>query len=49
MRVWLTDQNNDSIDLRGEQITVRIYIREVKNLKRDIVRAMRTLEQDNVL
>ena len=25
MRVWLTDQNNESIDLRGEQITVRIY------------------------
>ena len=26
MRVWLTDQNNESIDLRGEQITVRIYL-----------------------
>ena len=49
MRVWLTDQNNDSIDLRGEQITVRICIREVKNVKRYIVRAIRTLKQDNVL
>ena len=48
MRVWLTDQNNDSIDLRGEQITVRVCIREVKNVKRHIVRAMRTLRQDNV-
>ena len=49
MRVWLTDQNNDSIDLRGEQITVRICIREVKNVKRDIVPAIKTLKQDEVL
>ena len=49
MRVWLTDQNNDSIDLRGEQITVRICLSEVKNVKRDIVRAIKTLEQDEVL
>ena len=49
MRVWLTDQNNESIDLRGEQITVRICIREVKNVKRDIVRAIQTLKQDSVL
>ena len=46
MRVWLTDENNESIDLRGEQITVRICIREVKNVKRDIVRAIKTLKQD---
>ena len=38
MRVWLTDQNNASIDLR-EQITVRICI----------VRAIKTLKQDEVL
>ena len=37
MRVWLTDQDNESIDLRGEQKTVRICIREVKNVERDIV------------
>ena len=49
MRVWLTDQNNDSIDLRGEQIMVRICMREVKNFKRDIVRAIQTLKQDEVL
>ena len=49
MRVWLTDQNNGSIDLRVEQITVRICIREVKNIKRDIVRAIETLKQDSVL
>ena len=48
-RVWLTDQNKDSFDLRGEQITVKVCIREVKNVKRDIVRAIRTLKQYNVL
>ena len=48
-RAWLADQNNDSIDSRGEQITVRICIREVRNVKRDIVCAMKTLKQDNVL
>lgn len=29
VRVWLTDQNNKTIDLRGEQITLSIHIREV--------------------
>jgi hypothetical protein len=28
MRVWLTDQNGDLIDLRGETITIRIHVRE---------------------
>ena len=32
MRVWLTDQNNDSIDLGGEQITMRICMRAEKNV-----------------
>ena len=31
MRVWLTDQNGNLVDLRGETITIRIYIREVKS------------------
>jgi hypothetical protein len=30
MRVWLTDQNNNLIDLRGETITIRIHVREIK-------------------
>ena len=30
VRVWLTDQNNELIDLQGERITVRIAIRELK-------------------
>ena len=31
MRVWLTDQNGNLVDLRGETITIRICIREVKS------------------
>ena len=30
MRVWLTDQNDNLIDLRGETITIRIHVREIK-------------------
>ena len=30
MKVWLTDQDNKPVDLRGERLTVRIVIREVK-------------------
>lgn len=31
MRVWLTDQNDNLIDLRGETITIRIHVREIKS------------------
>ena len=31
MRVWLTDQLGNLIDLRGETITIRIYVREIKS------------------
>src|SRR5277367_6428741 len=31
MRVWLTDQQGNLIDLRGEMITIRIYVREIKS------------------
>jgi len=30
MRVWLTDQQGNLIDLRGETITIRLYVREIK-------------------
>lgn len=33
MRVWLTDQNNKPVDLRGERLTVSIFVREVFNLR----------------
>lgn len=35
IRIWLTDQNNKSIDLQGERVTVKLYIREVVNIKEE--------------
>src|SRR5271169_1546345 len=42
MRVWLTDQKGDLVDFRGETITIRIHIREVKSrsIDRDILQAI---------
>ena len=31
MRLWLTDQDGNSIDLAEERLTVRIHVRETKN------------------
>ncbi len=36
MRVWLTNQDNKPVDLRGEVLTVRIVVREVVDLRNDI-------------
>ena len=40
MNVWLTDQNNKAVDLRGETITVRICIREAPFALDDIRKAI---------
>jgi hypothetical protein len=42
MRVWLTDQNTNLVDFRGETITVRIHVREVKSrsIENDILKAI---------
>ena len=53
MRLWLTDQDNKLVDVRGETVTVRILIREVANIKRDIKKvikeAIKELKDENVL
>ncbi len=36
MRVWLTNQDNKPVDLRGEVLTVRIVVKEVVDLRNDI-------------
>ena len=36
VRIWLTDQNNRTVDLRGEKITVTIQIREADCSSQDI-------------
>ena len=49
IRVWLTDQNMNLIDLRGEEVTVKLCIREVVNIKQQIKNAIKELKKENVL
>ena len=49
VRVWLTDQNGKLIDLRGEQITVDLDIKEVENTKQLIKEAIKELKEENIL
>jgi hypothetical protein len=47
MRVWLTDQQGNLVDFRGETITIRIHIREVKSrsIESDILKAILELKK----
>jgi hypothetical protein len=47
--IVLTDQNNKPIDLRGEIVTVRVAIREQKNLKNTIKKAIKELKNENII
>ena len=38
IRVWLTDQNGNSIDLRGETLTVRIHVRESNSILNELLK-----------
>jgi hypothetical protein len=49
LRIWLTDQNNKTIDVRGEKVTIKIQIREVINIKDQIKRAIIELKRENIL
>lgn len=49
VRVWITDQDGKPIDLRGERVTLRIQIREVKDVKRMIKQAFKELKNENIL
>jgi len=49
LRIWLTDQNNKPVDVRGEKVTVKIQIREVINIKDQIKRAIIELKKENIL
>jgi hypothetical protein len=49
IRIWLTDEENNPIDLQGEEITVRFLIREVANRKRDIRSAVIELKNEKYL
>ena len=38
IRVWLTDQNGNSIDLRGEMLTIRIHVRESNPILNELLK-----------
>lgn len=49
IHIWLTDQNNNQIDLRGETVTITLHLREVKNVKQEIKKAIKELKSENIL
>jgi hypothetical protein len=49
MRLWLTDQNINPVDVRRETVTVRTIIKEVANIKSNIKKAIKELKEENVL
>lgn len=49
IRVWLTDQEGNLLNFRGEICTIRIVIREIKSIKNEIIEAMKELKYENVL
>jgi len=49
IRIWLKDQNNNPIDLRGETVTISLHLREVKNVKQQIKKAIKELKNENIL
>ena len=49
LRIWLTDQDNNIIDLRGEKVTIKLQIRKVTNIKEEIKKAIKELKKENIL
>jgi hypothetical protein len=41
IRLWLTDQDNNPIDVRGERVTARIVIREVKQTIKEVIEELK--------
>ena len=49
IRIWLTDEENNPIDLQGEEITVGILIREGTHIKEEFKNAVKELKNENSL
>lgn len=49
IRVWLTDQDNNLLNFRGEQCTIRIVMREIQSVKNAIIEAFKELKSQNIL
>ena len=41
IRIWLTDQNNNPIDVRDERVTARIVITEVKQTIKEVIEELK--------
>jgi len=49
MELALTDQDGKAINTGGERLTVRICVREVQNMKDQIIRAIKYLKNEKIL
>lgn len=48
IRVWLTDQNGNAIDLRGETVTVRIHVRESNSIFEEVSKISKLISKLNI-
>ena len=46
METWLTDQDNNDLDLQGENLTIRFHLREVANSYMD--KMVKLLQKINI-
>src|SRR5271166_992214 len=49
MELSLTDQDGKPIDTGGERLTVRICVREVRNIQNEIIQAIKYLKNERIL
>ena len=49
LRIWLTDEEENSLNLQGEEITISLEIREKVSIKQEIVSAIKQLKKENIL
>src|SRR5882757_1554854 len=43
VRIWLTDQDQRPIDNRGEELVIRLTIREISNIEESFIKAMKKM------
>lgn len=48
-RIWLTDEEENPLNLQGEEITISLEIREKISIKQEIIKAIKQLKKENIL
>ena len=48
IRLWLTDQDGNLIDLRGETITIRIHVRETNSIFEEVSKISKLISKLNI-